>query len=52
MERHPLDPLTAEEIRLAAAVLRRERGVGERWRFSAINLREPAKAALARLRPR
>ena len=25
---HPLDPLTAEEIRQAAAVLRRDRGVG------------------------
>ncbi len=47
MERHPLDPLTADEMRAAADVLRRERGVDERWRFSAISLREPSKAALA-----
>jgi primary-amine oxidase len=44
--RHPLDPLTADEIRLAAAVLRRERGVGERWRFASIELREPSKQAV------
>ena len=27
------------------AILRRERGVGERWRFASIELREPSKAA-------
>jgi primary-amine oxidase len=44
---HPLDPLTAEEIAAVAAVLRRERGVEPpRWRFGAIELAEPAKAAL------
>ena len=34
-------------------VLRRDRGVGERWRFAAIELREPAKAScgLAARRP-
>jgi primary-amine oxidase len=41
--RHPLDPLTAEEIRQVAAVLRRERGVGEPWRFASIELKEPSK---------
>jgi len=45
--RHPLDPLTADEIRAAAGVLRRERGIDERWRFGAIDLREPSKAQLA-----
>ena len=40
---HPLDPLSADEIRTAAAILRRERGVGERWRFASIELREPPK---------
>jgi primary-amine oxidase len=43
---HPLDPLTAEEIRQAAAILRRDRGVGvvgSAWRFASIELREPAK---------
>ncbi|WP_029431775.1 primary-amine oxidase [Blastococcus sp. URHD0036] len=43
MTAHPLDPLTAEEFRAAAALLRRERGVDERWRFASIELREPAK---------
>jgi Cu2+-containing amine oxidase len=40
---HPLDPLAAEEIGLAAAILRREQGVSERWRFASIELREPSK---------
>jgi primary-amine oxidase len=40
---HPLDPLSAEEIRRAAAVLRRDHGVGDRWRFASIELREPPK---------
>jgi primary-amine oxidase len=43
---HPLDPLTAEEIRQAAGILRRDRGVGERWRFASIELREPSKATV------
>src|SRR6478735_3468976 len=43
---HPLDPLSADEIRRAVAVLRRDRGVGERWRFGTIELREPAKDTL------
>src|SRR4029450_3432813 len=41
---HPLDPLTAEEFRQVAAVLKHERGVDERWRLPSIELREPAKA--------
>jgi primary-amine oxidase len=43
---HPLDPLTAEEIRRTAAALRREKGVTERWRFASIELREPPKEVL------
>jgi primary-amine oxidase len=46
---HPLDPLSAEEIRQAAAVVRRDRGVGESWRFASIELKEPAKADLPAL---
>jgi primary-amine oxidase len=46
---HPLDPLTAEEIRLVAAILRRERAVNASWRFASIELREPAKDALPAL---
>jgi primary-amine oxidase len=41
---HPLDPLTADEIRRVTALLRRERGVARpQWRVAAIELREPAK---------
>jgi primary-amine oxidase len=45
---HPLDPLTAEEIRRAAAILRRDRGVGAGWRFASIELKEPAKPEMNR----
>jgi primary-amine oxidase len=48
---HPLDPLSAEEIRQAAAVLRRDRGVTDRWRFASIELREPSKAVVAAFTP-
>ena len=40
---HPLDPLSADEIRPAAAILRRDRNVTDRWRFASIELKEPAK---------
>jgi primary-amine oxidase len=43
---HPLDPLSAEEIRQAAAIVRRDRTVGDSWRFASIELKEPAKADL------
>ncbi|HEY0934132.1 MAG TPA: primary-amine oxidase [Trebonia sp.] len=46
---HPLDPLTAAEIRQAAAIVRRDQGVGDGWRFASIELREPAKPDLADL---
>ena len=45
---HPLDPLTAAEIGQAAAILRRDRGVGAGWRFASIELREPAKPEMNR----
>ena len=44
---HALEPLSADEFRQAAAILRRERGVGERWRFASIELKEPEKGATA-----
>ncbi|MGH2895116.1 MAG: primary-amine oxidase, partial [Solirubrobacteraceae bacterium] len=50
MAPHPLDPLTADEIRQAAAILRRDRDVGERWRFASIELREPSKSVVRRWR--
>ena len=49
---HPLDPLTADEIRRVTAVLRRERGVARpQWRVAAIELREPAKEVVRAHRP-
>jgi primary-amine oxidase len=48
---HPLDPLSAEEIRSAAEILRRDRGVGERWRFASIELREPSKQVVREFSP-
>jgi primary-amine oxidase len=44
---HPLDPLTAGEIRQVAAILRRDRDIAGSWRIASIELREPAKDALA-----
>lgn len=41
---HPLDPLTSVEIRQAVAILARDRGVDERWRYASIELKEPAKS--------
>ena len=46
---HPLDPLTAGEIRQAATIVRRDQGVGDGWRFASIELKEPAKADLPAL---
>ena len=46
---HPLEPLSAEEIRQVAAVVRRDQGVGDGWRFASIELKEPAKADLPAL---
>jgi primary-amine oxidase len=46
---HPLDPLSAQEIRQVSAIVRRDRGVGAGWRFASIELKEPAKAELSAL---
>jgi primary-amine oxidase len=43
MTPHPLDPLSADEIRQAAAILRRDRELTDRWRFATIELKEPPK---------
>jgi primary-amine oxidase len=43
MSRHPLDPLSADEIRQTVAIVRRAYGVTDRWRFASIELREPSK---------
>ncbi len=49
MVSHPLDPLSAEEIRRVAAIVRRDHGVGAGWRFASIELKEPAKDDLPAL---
>ena len=46
MPAHPLDPLSEDEFRSTAAILRRDRGVSQEWRFASIELAEPAKAAV------
>src|SRR5205823_11092869 len=43
MEMHALEPLTAEEIKTAAALVKDGGHLGERGRFSSITLLEPAK---------
>jgi primary-amine oxidase len=43
---HPLDPLTADEIRRAARAIRDQKGAGDSWRFASIELAEPAKQDL------
>ena len=39
----PAGPAHADEIRAAAAILRREHAADDGWRFAMIELREPAK---------
>jgi primary-amine oxidase len=46
---HPLNPLSADEIRQVAAIVRRDRAIGDTWRFASIELKEPAKADLPAL---
>jgi primary-amine oxidase len=43
---YPLDPLSGDEFRAVASILRREHGVGDGWRFASIELSEPGKAEL------
>lgn len=40
---HPLDPLSADEMRHVRDLLGRERGVGDGWRWASIELHEPPK---------
>ncbi len=48
--RHPLDPLTPEEIAEAAAILKTQRDLGARVRFETIVLQEPAKETVLKFR--
>jgi len=44
---HPLDPLTAAEFTASSAILAREKGVGDGWRYASIEMMEPSKLAVA-----
>lgn len=44
---HPLDPLSPDEIRAAARIIREARPPGDSTRFVTIELHEPSKEALA-----
>jgi primary-amine oxidase len=44
---HPLDPLSAAEFTAVASILSRDRGVGEGWRITCIEMVEPPKGELA-----
>jgi primary-amine oxidase len=51
MVAHPLDPLSPTEFQSTAAILRRDQGVTESWRFASIELKEPSKADVKAWRP-
>ncbi|NJN60070.1 MAG: primary-amine oxidase [Leptolyngbyaceae cyanobacterium RM2_2_4] len=46
MPRHPLEPLTPEEIAKAVAIVRAERNLSEQFRFPAVVLKEPPKSVM------
>ncbi|MBD0334224.1 MAG: primary-amine oxidase [Cyanobacteria bacterium Co-bin13] len=48
---HPLEPLTAEEIQRAVAIVRQEKAVGDTFRFPVATLHEPPKAAVLSYQP-
>ncbi len=48
---HPLDPLTAEEILAALAILKAEQSLGDRVRFISIALQEPPKSLVLSFEP-
>jgi primary-amine oxidase len=51
MVAHPLDALSQAEFQSTAAILRRDQGVTDSWRFASIELKEPAKAAVKAWKP-
>jgi len=49
---HPLDPLSAEEFRAVAQILRREKDVARpHWRIASVELREPTKDVVRAFQP-
>lgn len=47
---HPLDPLTTAEIERVVSLLRKERNLGDAWRFVSITLAEPPRPAMVAYR--
>ena len=43
---YPLDPLTAEEVERAVAVVRKEKSLGDSWRFVSVALAEPDRSSV------
>ncbi len=43
MADHPLEPLSEDEFRRTASILRRDAGLTEAWRFASVELKEPPK---------
>jgi primary-amine oxidase len=48
---HPLEPLTAEELQRAVAILRAEQHISELVHFVSVNLHEPSKDVVLNFRP-
>jgi primary-amine oxidase len=51
MAAHPLDPLSSTEFQSTAAILRRDQGVSDSWRFASIELKEPPKVDVKAWKP-
>ena len=51
MAKHPLEPLSADEFRRTAEILRRDQGVTDSWRFASIELKEPPKQDVKAWKP-
>ncbi|HKN45787.1 MAG TPA: tyramine oxidase, partial [Propionibacteriaceae bacterium] len=51
MAAHPLDPLSPTEFQSTAAILRRDQGITDSWRFASIELKEPAKVDVKAWKP-
>ena len=51
MVAHPLDPLSPTEFQSTAAILRRDQGLNDSWRFASIELKEPPKIDVKAWKP-
>ena len=49
--RHPLDPLTGDEVQAASSILKKERGLDADYRFVYVMLNEPSKKEVLAFKP-